>query len=245
MNSSDHNNNTTIINNNDVTMNNDNIDDSSSDTIDNVDVTVSENVDTEAKAETESQDDNSNNGDADADDGPNNGIRSKGGSRKTPKSDVRYFKVVTSTTGFSGGRFKGDQPSIAARKAAKSMLKNHDESVATFTIKETTSDRPSFDRGTFKYTAKKIELEEPHEYNAEGKKIIVKHDYKVTSDGKLPKTDEEKKRKATLIAGGMYRSSSRRSAHNKHNANRGAATPSSPMHHHPPSHAQMDQDGRP
>lgn len=119
-----------------------------------------------------------------------------------PDDGARYFKVVSSSTGFAGGRYKGDQPSVAARKAARSVLRDSSELTAAFVIKETTHSTPSFKRGSFQYRVTKEQLSEPYAYEigrggvggSKGKTISVNFNYKVKSLGKLPKTEEQKRK---------------------------------------------------
>lgn len=53
------------------------------------------------------------------------------------KKDVRYFKVIGSGIGFEGGRYKGDTPEQAGRKAGRSLWRKV----------ETESKYKQFDKG--------------------------------------------------------------------------------------------------
>ena len=73
----------------------------------------------------------------------------------------RFFTVTKSSTGFTGGRFKGALPSIAAKNAAKKVFGDSDAKSATFVITETARSIPKAQRGSFSYQSKKVKLPSP------------------------------------------------------------------------------------
>jgi hypothetical protein len=71
----------------------------------------------------------------------------------------RSFTIAKSSTGFSGGRYRGTQPLVAAKKAARAAMKNKGDE-CTFILRETTrgSDKKEF---SYKAMWKKLSTPKP------------------------------------------------------------------------------------
>ena len=110
--------------------------------------------------------------------------------------DVRYFKVVRSTTDFEGGRYKGAQPLVAAKKAARKVLGERKGPV-TFTIRETTKSVPTSKRGVFTYQASKVALARPHKLKRDNWEVTDKN-------GRIVESTHRIKIKAITREGGQY-----------------------------------------
>ena len=110
----------------------------------------------------------------------------------------RYFTVTKSSTGFTGGRFRGELPSIAAKNAARRVLGDRGTN-ATFTITETARSIPRDQRGSFSYSCQKVKLPTPKKIKVPGggPEIIQTHRYVVKPKGKVNS-------KAAMSGGASY-----------------------------------------
>lgn len=98
----------------------------------------------------------------------------------------RYFTVTKASNGFTGGRFRGELPSIAAKNAARRVLGANGTS-ATFTITETARSIPKDQRGSFSYSCKRTKLSTPKRISVPGggPDIVQTHKIVVTPKGKV------------------------------------------------------------
>jgi hypothetical protein len=95
------------------------------------------------------------------------------------KEAKRTFRVKTSSTGFSGGRFKNTEPGAAASKAVKSILKDSSASSVNFILVESTR---GGSKKEFSYTGRKIKLPQPIVRVVSGKTITYYYKYVAVSN---------------------------------------------------------------
>jgi hypothetical protein len=97
----------------------------------------------------------------------------------------RYFTVTYASNGFTKGRFRGELPSIAAKNAARQVLKHGQDTgaknpnSANFTITETARSIPKDQRGSFSYSCKRVKLATPKKISVPGNGPTITQSHKI------------------------------------------------------------------
>lgn len=108
---------------------------------------------------------------------------------------TRYFTIENSSTRARGGRYHGEDPTAAARKAAQQILKEAKKRHASFILRETTDTLHNYDKRSYRYSATRTKLSSPIHVVRAGQKITIKFRVHVKSEGKLQRTPEQEEAK--------------------------------------------------
>lgn len=89
---------------------------------------------------------------------------------------MNTYTVFESDIDFTGGRYKSNIPSNAAKKAANRMFRTTNKKSLTFVIRQTTH---GTDKKLYKYRAHRKELDKPYVVVIKGKEIVYKYKIEV------------------------------------------------------------------